>query len=109
MMTSTPIFDVKSNTWPSAVSRTSIVTVKVPSLNVPSLTGSTFSSVVPAGQVAFPGTVVGTTDAALVDLAKNIATAESMITKAKKTLDSPLNFIIVTSFLRGADADVAGP
>src|SRR5215212_284404 len=108
MTTSTPIFDVKSNTWPSEVSRTSIVTVRVPSLNVPSLTGSTFSSVVPAGQVAFPGTVVGATDAARDVPAKNTAPAETMIIKLKKTLDHTLKFIILTSYLRGANPGVAG-
>src|SRR5215212_686787 len=107
MTTSTPIFDVKSNTWPSEVSRTSIVTVNVPSLKVPSLTGSTFSSVVPSGQVAFPGTVVGTTAAALVEPAKSTATAESTITKVKIILDQTLNFIILTSYRRDADIGVA--
>src|SRR5688572_26149245 len=45
------MFDVQSNTGPSSVSVTSIVTVRVPSLNVPSSTGSTLNSVqlVPSG------------------------------------------------------------
>jgi hypothetical protein len=64
MTTSTPMFDVKSKTGPSAVSLTSIVTVRVPSLNVPSATGSTLSSIVPAGQLGLPGCCTGVTLAA---------------------------------------------
>src|SRR5918994_286931 len=59
--TSTPMFDVKSNTWPSAVSRTSIVTNSVPSSNVPSAGSWIVNAVVPAGHVAFPATSVGLT------------------------------------------------
>jgi hypothetical protein len=63
------MFAVQSNTGPSSVSLTSIVTVSVPSLKVPSSTGSTLSSiqVVPSGassaQVTFPSTSTGVVDA----------------------------------------------
>jgi hypothetical protein len=59
------MFDVQSNTGPSAVSLTSIVTVSVPSLKVPSATGSTLNSthVAPSGarsaHVAFSPTSTG--------------------------------------------------
>ena len=64
------MFDVQSNTGPSSVSLTWIVTVSVPSLKVPSSTGSTLSSiqVAPSGassaHVAFSSTsTVGVVDA----------------------------------------------
>src|SRR5688572_8838546 len=52
---------VKSKTGPAAVSRTSMVTVNVPSVYVPSATGSILSSVKPAGQLGLPGTKTGGT------------------------------------------------
>src|SRR5918994_2388735 len=51
------MLDVKLNVLPVTTS----VTVSAPSVNVPLSTGSTLSSVVPAGHVAFPGAGVGST------------------------------------------------
>src|SRR5215211_7193814 len=52
MTASTPMFEVKSKVW--LASSTTIVTVRIPSLNVPSATGS----ILTAGQLGLPGTSV---------------------------------------------------
>jgi hypothetical protein len=63
------MFDVQSNTGPSSVSVTSIVTVRVPSLDVPSSTGSTLSSLqlVPSGASSAQVRLSSTTEVAGID------------------------------------------
>ena len=76
------MFDVQSKTWPVAVSWTSMVTVKVPSVKVPSATGSTLNVVVPTGHEAFPGTVVGLTCSADAGSTVNSPTTPAMAVQA---------------------------
>src|SRR5215204_7794751 len=57
MTTSTPMLEVQVV---SSEPVTSIVTVRVPSVYVPSATGSTLSSIVPTGHGGFPAAKTGT-------------------------------------------------
>jgi hypothetical protein len=106
------MFDVQSNTGPEAVSLTSIVTVSVPSVNVPSSTGSTLSSiqVAPSGasspHVAFSPTGTGADGDSWAELApaplwdapiKHPAPISMVISPAAARLRRPTRSSIIVS------------